>query len=275
MPLREEDDIQSLRYGIDALRLLNGRESISTADLVAALGISRGTAYRVVNTLHALGYVARVSERRGSRYRLSVRVRRLSDGFDGDRSLLHVAQPLMLAFTREHGWPLALSTPAGDRFFVRYTTDHATQRVLRRYRAGFYRSVLLAGSGLICLAHQKEPMLSATIRELQRAHDPDAPVKRDSSVPLPHDEPALRALLAQVLEQGHARYAEDGDRETSVSIPLHHSGHFVGTLAMRVMNVALRGEASLREHLQLVRGLGARIEAGLAATGPRASQPPG
>jgi hypothetical protein len=171
----------------------------------------------------------------------------------------------MLEFTREHGWALALSTPAGDRFFVRYTTDHATQRVLRRYRAGFYRSVLLAGSGLICLAHQKEPMLSATIRELQRAHDPAAPAKRDPSVPLPDDEPALRALLAQVLEQGYARYSEDGDRETSISIPLQHAGHFVGTLAMRVMNVAARSEASLREHLKLVRGLGARIEAGLAA----------
>jgi DNA-binding IclR family transcriptional regulator len=185
MSLREEDDIQSLRYGIDALRPLNGRESISTADLVASLGISRGTAYRVINTLHGLGYVARVSERRGSRYRLSVRVRRLSDGFDGDRSLLHVAQPLMLEFTREHGWPLALSTPAGDRFFVRYTTDHATQRVPRRYRAGFYRSVLLAGSGLVCLAHQREPALSATIRGLQRSHDPSVPVMRDPAVPLP------------------------------------------------------------------------------------------
>ena len=266
MSLREEDDIQSLRYGIDALRLLNGRESISTADLVASLGISRGTAYRVINTLHGLGYVARISERRGSRYRLSVRVRRLSDGFDGDRSLLHVAQPLMLEFTREHGWPLALSTPAGDRFFVRYTTDHATQRVLRRYRAGFYRSVLLAGSGLVCLAQQREPVLSATIRELQRSFDPAVPVMRDPSVPLAEDEPALRALLARILAQGYARYGEAGDRETSVSIPLHHAGHFVGTLAMRVMNVAVRGEASLREHLRLVRGIGAQIEAGLAAT---------
>lgn len=265
MPLREEDDIQSLRYGIDALRLLNGRESISTADLVAALGISRGTAYRVVNTLHALGYVARVSERRGSRYRLSVRVRRLSDGFDGDRSLLHVAQPLMLAFTREHGWPLALSTPAGDRFYVRFTTDHATQRVLRRYRAGFYRSLLLAGSGLLCLAHQREPMLTATLRELQRAREQTESVPRDPAVPSADDEPALRAFLARILEQGYARYSEAGDRETSLSIPLHHAGQFVGTLAMRVMNVAARTDAQVRAHLQQLRGVGAKVESGLEA----------
>ncbi|MCU0759322.1 MAG: helix-turn-helix domain-containing protein [Steroidobacteraceae bacterium] len=274
MPMREEDDIQSLRYGIDALRLLNGRESISTADLVAALGISRGAAYRVVNTLHALGYVARASERRGSRYRLSVRVRRLSDGFDGDRWLLHVAQPLMLEFTREHGWPLTLSTPAGDRFFVRYTTDHATQRVLRRYRAGFYRSVLLAGSGLLCLAHQQEPVLSSTIRELQRAHDPSVPVIRDPDVPTADDEPALRALLARIREQGYARYGEAGDRETTLSIPLHLSGHFVGTLAIRVMNVAAKHEPSLRGHLQLLRDIGARIEAGLAAAAAAAPTTP-
>ena len=50
-----------------------------------------------LTALEQLGLI----ERRGSRYRLSVRVRRLSDGFDGDRWLLQVAQPLMLAFTRE------------------------------------------------------------------------------------------------------------------------------------------------------------------------------
>lgn len=265
MSLREEDDIQSLRYGIDALRLLNARESVSTAELVAALGISRGTAYRLVNTLHSLGYVARITERRGSRYRLSVRVRRLSDGFDGDRWLLQVAQPLMLAFTREHGWPLALSTPAGDRFYVRFTTDHATQRVLRRYRAGFYRSLLLAGSGLLCLAHQREPMLTATLRELQRASKQTDALPRDPAVPSADDEPALRALLARILEQGYARYGEAGDRETSLSIPLHHAGQFVGTLAMRVMNVAVRTEAQFRAHLQQLRGVGTQVEAGLEA----------
>lgn len=265
MSLREEDDIQSLRYGIDALRLLNARESVSTAELVAALGISRGTAYRLVNTLHSLGYVARITERRGSRYRLSVRVRRLSDGFDGDRWLLQVAQPLMLAFTREHGWPLALSTPAGDRFYVRFTTDHATQRVLRRYRAGFYRSLLLAGSGLLCLAHQREPMLTATLRELQRAREQTESVPRDPAVPSADDEPALRAFLAHILEQGYARYSEAGDRETSLSIPLHHAGQFVGTLAMRVMNVAARTDAQVRAHLQQLRGVGAQVESGLEA----------
>jgi len=91
------------------------------------------------------------------------------------------------------GCPTA-STAAGDRFFVRYTNDHTTQRVLRRYRAGFYRAVLLAGSGLVCLAHQPEPVLSATIRELRRSYDPKVPVMRDPAVPLPDDEPALRAL---------------------------------------------------------------------------------
>ncbi len=170
------------------------------------------------------------------------------------------------------GCPTA-STAAGDRFFVRYTNDHTTQRVLRRYRAGFYRAVLLAGSGLVCLAHQPEPVLSATIRELRRSYDPKVPVMRDPAVPLPDDEPALRALLARVREQGYARYGEAGDRETSISIPLRHDGHFVGTLAMRVMNVAVRGEASLREHLQLVRRLGARIEAGLAAVAAAPATP--
>jgi hypothetical protein len=60
-----------------------------------------------------------------------------------------------------------------------------------------------------------------------------------------------------VLQQGYARYGEAGDRETSLSIPLHHAGHFVGTLAMRVMNVAVRGDAKRQAAAAAQRGSGA------------------
>ena len=46
MAAREADDIQSLRIGVDTLRLLNTRESLSSGELAAELGLSRAAAYR-------------------------------------------------------------------------------------------------------------------------------------------------------------------------------------------------------------------------------------
>jgi biotin operon repressor len=135
MPAREADDIQSLRIGVETLRLLNSCDSLSSSELANELGLSRAAAYRVLKTLSVMGYVVELRRTRGTRYRLTVLVRGLSDGFDGDVRLLAVAQPLMLDSTSLHGWPLALVTPVGDRCIVRFNTDHATSRVIRRYRA--------------------------------------------------------------------------------------------------------------------------------------------
>ena len=153
MPAREADDIQTQRSGIDALKLLNSRESLSSGELADALGLSRAAAYRVLKTLSMLGYVAEFQRPRGSRYRLTVLVLGLSDGFDGDVRLLAAAQPLMLESTALHGWPLALVTPVGDRCIVRFNTDHATSRVIRRFRAGGYASMLYSAAGLLCLGN--------------------------------------------------------------------------------------------------------------------------
>ena len=95
--------LQALRLGIETLRLLNTQDSISSAELVLTLGLSRAAAYRVINTLYSLGYVSRVALPRSNRYRLSVRARSLSDGFNGDRLLVDVARPMMLASTEQHG----------------------------------------------------------------------------------------------------------------------------------------------------------------------------
>jgi IclR family mhp operon transcriptional activator len=256
MSLREEDDIQALRLGIQALRLMNGRASITCADLVEPLSLSRAAAYRVVNTLHSLGYVTREKHGRGSRYRLSPRVRRLSDGFDGDRRLLDLAKPLMLEFTEKHGWPLALATPAGDRFYVRFTTDHATSRVLKRFRAGFFRDLLGAASGYVCLAYQPEPVQSAIIRELLKGPRADAPLLRDPQ--------RLRQLLDEVKKRGYAEYHEPGERERSIAVPVRQDGVLLGGLTLRYMIVANRRPNAFAERLGQLRELAQAIERALA-----------
>jgi IclR family mhp operon transcriptional activator len=251
IPPSEPNDIRSLRKGVDVLRLLNGRGTVSAMDVVRSLQLSRASAYRVLTMLELLGYVRSLRESGVTRYALTIRVRGLSDGFDGEVRLLDVARPLMVAHTERHGFPLALSTPAGDRCLIRFNTDNATYRVIKRYRAGFFAPAVSSAGGLLCLASQ-----SPTLRE--------AVIERLSQMKLAHYAPAwdadsLRAQLQRILRDDCATFHPIGEREASVAVPLRCSGVFLAALVLRFMRVT----PELGPKITLLRSLAGEIEARL------------
>jgi IclR family mhp operon transcriptional activator len=249
---RKADDIQSLRIGIETLRLLNRRESLSSGELANALGLSRAAAYRVLKTLAQLGYVAEGPRRRGTRYRLTVLVRGLSGGFDGDVRVLAAAQPLLLESTALHGWPLALVTPVGDRCVVRFNTDHATTRVIRRYRAGGYVSMLYSASGQVCLSHLAPERQAAIVAELQKL--PSPPYGKASS----HAE--VMRNLERVRQQDFATFEPVGERESTVAVPLRLGAQLIGAITLRYMRFVPGGTEGMAKKLATLRDLAARIE---------------
>jgi IclR family mhp operon transcriptional activator len=252
MAAREADDIQTLRTGIEALRLLNERESLSSGELARELDLSRAAAYRVLRTLNLMGYLHEFRRPRGARYRLTVLVRGLSDGFDGDVRLLATAQPLMLESTALHGWPLALVTPIGDRCIVRFNTDHATARVIRRFRAGGYASMLYSAAGLVCLSNLAPETRQDLIARQHRAEPP--PYGRART------EAEITRQLEHIREQDYATFEPIGEREDTVAVPLRQDGAFIGALTLRYMRISAGGPEGLTKKLATLRDLSSRIE---------------
>jgi IclR family mhp operon transcriptional activator len=252
MPPREADDIQTLRSGIDTLRLLNARESLSSGELADALELSRAAAYRILKTLSLLGYVGEFQRPRGRRYRLTVLVRGLSDGFDGDVRLLAAAQPLMLESTALHGWPLALVTPVGDRCIVRFNTDHATSRVIRRFRAGGYASLLYSAAGMLCLSSLPAQTQRDVVSRQHKAEPP--PYGRQRT------EAEIMRQLERIRDQDYATFEPVGEREDTVAVPLRRDGGLIGAMTLRYMRVSAGGLEGLRKKLVILRDLATRIE---------------
>lgn len=255
---RKTDGIHSLKIGIEALQLLNVRGSLSTGELSAALQLSRPQAYRVLRTLCAQGYVVPDVRKRGTGYRLSVRVHGLSDGFDGDVRMLAAAQPLMLAFTSREGWPLSIATPAGDRCFVRFTTDHATTKVIKRYRAGTYMQMLYSAAGLVCLADKPAAVQTSVIETAQQSRPPPDGTQRTPA--------EFAQLLLQVRRQDFASYEPVGERENAMAVPLRHGGVLLAALTLRHMRVGSGGRAGFEAKLATLRELAASIELSMEAS---------
>jgi DNA-binding IclR family transcriptional regulator len=200
---------------------------------------------------------------------VTVLSRGLSDGFDGDVRLLAVAQPLMLESTALHGWPLALATPIGDRCIVRFNTDHATSRVLRRFRAGGYASMVYSAAGLVCLSNLNTDT-QMTVLAVQLKAQPPLYGKQRSVA-------EFMRLLSEIKTQDYATFDPEGERENSVAIPLRNAGIQIGALTLRYMRISAGGPDGLLKKLATLRDLGSRIEQKLRLDGAEgtAGQPTG
>lgn len=253
---READDIKSLRHGVAALQLLSRKRALSSGDLAAACGISRAAGYRILQTLHAEGYLLRSGNGNRVRYVAAQRVRELAAGFEGAAVVLNVAIPLMLEWTGVYGWPLAISTPNGDHVVCRFTTDPAAARVLIRYRPGAQMTATISASGMVCLAYQPPDIQAAALRTL-----PSTPVPGYARA-LSSAELSLQLKTAR--RDGCAVFHPIGLREASLAVPVMCDDAFCAAIAMRYMLVAEGGKTGHTQRLRMLRALADQI--GAAAT---------
>ncbi len=251
------DDIKSVRQGLNALRLATTDRGLSSGELAAAIKTSRPAAFRLLQTLFAMGYLQRDGSGNRVRYFPCRRIRELSQGYDGGVQVLEVAVPLLTKWTQERGWPLAMSVPDDDHCIVRFNTDHAAARALARYRPGVRMNALMSASALVSLAFQPFHIQRAALSGLARAPLPDyAPRKGPAE---------LAAMLKNTRRVGYAVFRPLGLREANIAVPVWHAGVVKACLAQRYMLVAERGNSGHVERLRELRSLSFYISAAAEA----------
>jgi len=92
--------VRSLAKGLAALDLLRSGKDVRTTDLAQHLGIDKGAATRILQTLLQAGYAERTS---GRRYRSGLRLREAIPGPDPLVSIRPNAQPLLARLSSELG----------------------------------------------------------------------------------------------------------------------------------------------------------------------------
>jgi len=142
--------IRALIRGLDALTVLNLRNGATVSEVAQEIKLPRTTTYRILETLSHAGYVYR--DANDDRYRLTIMVRGLSDGFDDEAWVTQAARPYINELGKDIVWPVAIASLSGTQMMVRETTDHRSPLAVERYSAGFRVPILLASSGRVYLA---------------------------------------------------------------------------------------------------------------------------
>jgi IclR family mhp operon transcriptional activator len=209
--------IRALNRGLDVLTQLNRLERAAINTLASAVRLPRTTTYRILETLRLAGYVDR--DPHDDCYRPTIMVRALSDGFDDEAMVAHIAKPHLAALGAQIVWPVAVATPSGAAMMIRETTDRQSPLALEQYSAGVRVPMLGSAAGRAYLAFCSPAQRDALLELLSRSS-------------LPEDRPArsrieVERLLNETRTQGFgmAHRARRVSEETSHRSLRCHSGH--------------------------------------------------
>src|ERR1700704_5580331 len=186
--------IRALMRGLDALTFLNLRDGATVSEVAQEIRLPRTTVYRILETLCNAGFVFR--DATDDRYRLTILVRGLSDGFDDEAWVTQIAKPLIHELCREIVWPVAIATLSGTSMMVRETTDHSTPLAIERYSAGFRAPLLTTASGRVYLANCPAPQRETLIEILARSNREEDRIARAPA--------ELKRALAEIKTSGYA-----------------------------------------------------------------------
>jgi IclR family mhp operon transcriptional activator len=245
--------IRALMRGLDALQILNLRNGATVSEVVQETRLPRTTVYRILETLCDSGFVHRDSS--DDRYRLTIMVRGLSDGFDDEAWVTQIAKPFIADLCREVVWPVAIATLSGTGMLMRETTDHASPLAIERYSAGFRVSLLASATGLAYLAHCPAAQRQTLIELLARSNKPD-----DKAARAPEE---LLCKLDEIRAQGYAFLNPSRPKsvEMTISVPVVLEERVLGALTMRIAAAALNPQAALARFLPQLRECANRIRA--------------
>ncbi len=245
--------IRALNRGLDVLTELNRLERAAINTLASATRLPRTTTYRILETLRLAGYVAR--DTHDDHYRPTIRVRALSDGFDDEALVAHIAQPLLTALGAQILWPVALVTPSGSTMMVRVVTDRESPLALEQYRVGLRVPMMTSATGRAYLAFCSEPQRDAMLELLSHSSLPEDRLARNRI--------EVERMLNETRNQGFgmAHRARRVSEEISLAIPVRAKGRILATMAVRYAATAVQLRTAIDQFLPKMREVAREIEA--------------
>jgi IclR family mhp operon transcriptional activator len=243
--------IRALIRGLDALTVLNLRNGATVSEVAQEIRLPRTTTYRILETLSHAGFVYR--DATDDRYRLTIMVRGLSDGYDDEAWVTQIARPFIHDLGKDIVWPVAIASLSGTTMMVRESTDHRSPLAVERYSAGFRVPLLLSSSGRVYLAFSPPTQRESLLDILSRSNKEEDALARS--------RPELMKLLNDVRMQGYAsavrpRRVSD---EISMAVPILIDDRVLAAVSIRFSGTAVPLKLGVERFLPKLRETAKKI----------------
>jgi IclR family transcriptional regulator, mhp operon transcriptional activator len=244
--------IRALNRGLEVLTELNRLERAAINTLANAVGLPRTTTYRILETLRLAGYVER--DAHDDCYRPTIMVRGLSEGFDDEAMVAHIAKPHLAALCATIVWPVAIATPSGGTMMIRETTDMQSPLALERYGAGVRVPMLASAAGRAYLAYCSVAQREALLESLARSSLPEDRIVRSRV--------DVERILNETRTQGYGmtQRARRVSEETTLAIPVIVHEQVLATVSVRYAATAVPLSTAVEQFLPKMRDVVSKIE---------------
>lgn len=236
--------VRALERGLHLLAALNASGRSDPASLARLAGIDRTTAYRLLHTLEALGYVSKSPS--DGKYVLMPAVRDLSEGLtETDRTARIVSEELFDLLPQVM-WPTDFATFERGWMVIRETTHRFSPYSVHRAMVGRRRSLIDTALGRAMLAGADEAHRSEMIGMALRN---GAIGGRGAEV-----EERVAMLLKDFGERGYAWAVGGADhRISAIALPIRLPRFCLGSVNLLFFSSAMSVEKAAQRFLpQLV-----------------------
>jgi DNA-binding IclR family transcriptional regulator len=247
-PSRER--LQALERGLEALSFLNRYGAGTSTQVAKALQLKRSTAHRILAVLVNMGMLRH--DPLNHQYILCGRVGELSNRFRDDDWVTSSALPAMKAWTREHHWPLVLTTPLAGKLVVRASTDYESPMSVDRFHCGQIIPIPGSTAGLIFLAYSPSSVESV----------PADPAPAEQKTPM-DDLPQNSGPedFERIRQTGYVARPTACFTGGRISVPLR-TAPIVGVITMRARAENIEVMSELHGWVASLQELASRIQCG-------------
>ena len=243
--------IRALIRGLDALTVLNLRNGATVSEVAQEIRLPRTTTYRILETLSHAGFVYR--DANDDRYRLTIMVRGLSDGYDDEAWVTQIARPYIHELGKDIVWPVAVASLSGTSMMVRESTDHRSPLAVERCPAGFRVPLLASSSGRVYLAFSAPTHRDSLLDILARSTKEEDALARNRT--------ELMKILNDTRMQGYAsavrpRRVSD---EISIAVPIMVDDRVLAAVTIRFSGTAVPLKLAVERFLPKLRDTAQKI----------------
>lgn len=249
--------IRSLSRGLDIIAIFNKRDSASASEISKELNMPRSTVYRILETLVEKEFIYQHSSDR--RFRLTQKVRSLSDGYTDEDHMANISRKFLEKFTQKHDWPTTLATISGIDIVVRENTDQQSPFAAEQFTIGYRMPILETASGLCILSYMPKKRRDLILDTLAKTNDDFKKIVKNTV--------ALENKFLKITNQGYAvnNRTRRFDDQTAISVPIITEKDSVrGALTVRYSKSAIALDQAVEKFvpslIKASQGIASRID---------------
>lgn len=253
--------VRGLARGLALLNALNREMMGATPSRLSDLtGIHRTTVRRLLETLQNEGYVRRSPS--DDSYRLTLKVRELSEGFRDEHWISALAAPQLGELLTEVLWPTDLTTLDVNAMVVRETTHRFSRLSFHRSMVGRRLPLLETASGLAYIAFCPQKEREALITLLASRDDEEGEIARDPK--------RVNNLILRTQRKGFGENHMDWNQEeriASIAIPIRSKKEVIACLNLVYIAEAMPIDQAAKKYLPAMERTRDKIEGELTRPG--------